>query len=73
MSNDIDCDQYDQRCGQSKVPQAVWERHVCASNGRNIAWDNLEYDQPFVDNGQPLECELSFWGTGTDVLPDLTQ
>ena len=42
--------------------------YVSASNGSNIAWDNLEYDQPFVDNGrcgkvqdnkQPLECGLS--------------
>ena len=26
-------------------------RSASAVNGRNIAWDNLEYDQPFVDNG----------------------
>ena len=28
VSNDTDCDQQAQRCGQSKVPQALWERHV---------------------------------------------
>ena len=40
-------------------------RSASVSNGRNIAWDNLGHDQPFVDNGrfgkvqdnsQPLEC-----------------
>ena len=42
--------------------------YVSACNASNIAWDNLEYDQPFVDSGrcgkvqdnsQPLECGLS--------------
>ena len=38
--------------GSHKCFRPCGNASASASHGRNIAWDNLEFDQPFVDNGR---------------------